>query len=148
MFVKKLTLFFIPLALFLLDRLIKFLLPPESGFLIFNRQIGLQPAKNQGLAFSLNFPLAILLPLSLLILAYLIFLFFKHYQKNNFRQVLGLNLIILGALSNLIDRLLAGYVIDYIKIFSWPIFNLGDLMIVIGVLILIGLNFKQKKAIL
>lgn len=50
------------------------------------------------------------------------------------RVSLGLQLG--GALGNLLDRLMRGYVVDFVSIGFWPIFNLADLAIVTGVLVL------------
>jgi len=50
------------------------------------------------------------------------------------RLTLGLQLG--GAVGNLLDRLHYGYVIDFIDIGFWPIFNLADASIVMGVVIL------------
>lgn len=49
-------------------------------------------------------------------------------------------MIISGGTSNLIDRVFRGYVIDYIdtnKIFNYPVFNIADISVVIGVILLI-----------
>jgi signal peptidase II len=46
---------------------------------------------------------------------------------------LGVALILGGAVGNLIDRLLFGYVIDFILVYRFPVFNLADACVVIGV---------------
>lgn len=51
-------------------------------------------------------------------------------------------LILSGAISNLIDRLYFGCVIDFIDLRFWPVFNLADSFIVIGSLILLAKYFK------
>lgn len=48
----------------------------------------------------------------------------------------GLAFLLAGAVGNSIDRFRLGYVIDFIKIYWWPNFNLADAYIVIGVGIL------------
>lgn len=54
-----------------------------------------------------------------------------------------------GALGNLIDRLLFGYVIDfldfYIGTYRWPAFNVADSMIFIGAIFMIIDSFQQEK---
>jgi signal peptidase II len=49
---------------------------------------------------------------------------------------LGLGLQLGGALGNLVDRLRQGYVVDFIDLSWWPVFNLADAAILVGVAIL------------
>ncbi|TNG01261.1 MAG: lipoprotein signal peptidase [Gammaproteobacteria bacterium] len=62
----------------------------------------------------------------------------------------ALALILGGALGNLIDRVINGYVIDFIDMYyetyHWPVFNIADSAITIGVILLIiDLMFIPKK---
>ena len=61
----------------------------------------------------------------------------------------GLTLIIGGAVGNLIDRLVHGYVIDFIDVYyqayHWPVFNVADGAIVIGAAILILSALIERK---
>lgn len=65
----------------------------------------------------------------------------------------GYLFIISGALSNIIDRLINGYVIDFIYIhfrsFYWPAFNMADIYITIGIFIILLqlLNDLNKRLI-
>ncbi|MDP1884068.1 MAG: signal peptidase II [Candidatus Moranbacteria bacterium] len=56
----------------------------------------------------------------------------------------GILLILSGALSNILDRLYFGCVIDFIKLPLWPFFNLADAFITIGVIISV-VNIKISK---
>lgn len=62
---------------------------------------------------------------------------FKHNQRNN----IAFGLILGGIVGNLIDRVFLGYVRDFLsfKIFSYhyPVFNLADTFIVVGVFLLV-----------
>ena len=60
----------------------------------------------------------------------------------------GLILIISGAIGNLIDRLKFGYVIDFIDVRIWPVFNIADTSITIGTLLLILSYTCQKRSAL
>ena len=44
-------------------------------------------------------------------------------------------LLLAGALGNLSDRLFRGYVVDFIHLHHWPIFNVADICIVVGALL-------------
>ena len=55
-------------------------------------------------------------------------------------------LIISGAIGNMIDRIFRGFVIDYIDVnlFNFPNFNIADICIVIGFLLLLIIFFKKN----
>jgi signal peptidase II len=61
----------------------------------------------------------------------------------------ALALILAGALGNLIDRIIRGYVVDflhfYVKRWQWPSFNIADSCITIGALLLLYIFFIRKK---
>lgn len=80
----------------------------------------------------------------LIIVAIVALIFLISYQKifqKNFRNIVAFALIYGGLLGNLVDRIVYGYVIDYIKLlfgnFSFPVFNLADMAIVSGFILLI-----------
>lgn len=51
---------------------------------------------------------------------------------------LGLGLVAGGAAGNLVDRLCLGYVLDFVRILFLPPFNLADLSVLSGALVLLG----------
>ena len=61
----------------------------------------------------------------------------------------ALTLILVGAIGNLIDRVLFGYVIDfldfYYQTYHWPAFNIADSSIFIGVIFFVIDSFKQQQ---
>ena len=68
-----------------------------------------------------------------MILLPLAWLLIKNYSQKNIFLIFSLSLIVVGAMSNLLDRLIFGYVIDFISFFNYSIFNLADVYIVGGV---------------
>ena len=86
----------------------------------------------------------ILVLLAFLILAFLLLYLIKSYQQEKYLTFFSLWLIILGAASNIIDRIKYNFVIDYIDFKFWPIFNLADMIIVVGVIILIY-HYSKKE---
>lgn len=103
--------------------------------------------------FVKNYNIAFSLPLSgifLNILIFCIIVFLSFYimilikQKEN-NQAIYLTIILIGAISNYVDRILYGFVIDYIDLKYYTVFNFADIMIVSGVIMLILFNFKNKK---
>ena len=51
-----------------------------------------------------------------------------------------------GAFGNLIDRVLNGKVVDFIDVGPWPIFNLADSSIVVGIFILMAVFLLTKES--
>ena len=88
----------------------------------------------------------IIVVLSLLVVIFIYYLMIT--SSNNFEKW-GLLIIISGAISNIIDRMYNGYVIDFIyvyyKDFYWPAFNFADIYISIGIMMLLINIFKNYK---
>ncbi|MCB9802952.1 signal peptidase II [Candidatus Nomurabacteria bacterium] len=127
-------------SLFVVDRLTKLYILKKSSLL---EGDFLQFYLNRDIAFSIPVLNFILWPLLILILVFLIFWWQKTYQK---QEIVSwpLALIIIGAFSNILDRLIYGGVIDFINLPYWPIFNLSDSYITIGVFCLIIFELKKK----
>ena len=62
-------------------------------------------------------------------------------------KLISLTLILSGAIGNLIDRMVNGFVVDFISFhyqdFYWPIFNFADIFISIGVVLLLIVDWKK-----
>ena len=103
---------------------------------------------NDGAAFSLFASRTYLL-----ILIALICLFFIIYElKNNLDDrvlSIGYSLVLAGLLGNFLDRLIDGYIIDYLsfKIFklNFPIFNFADILIVVGIIVVIIKEILKER---
>ena len=109
---------------------------------------------NTGVAFSMfsSFSGTILIAVSLAVVAFVLYLASKTSPEQTLARV-GFALIIGGALGNLIDRTLNGYVIDYFlfhtPVWSFAIFNLADVFITVGasmVLLQEFLGWRRQRA--
>lgn len=76
-----------------------------------------------------------------------IFIFFIKDKKLNNFEIITYSLLLSGIMGNLIDRLLYGYVIDFIdvNILNFAIFNFADSFMVIGVILLMIGMIKCKN---
>lgn len=88
---------------------------------------------NRGAAFGLFPQFQWLYLVVALIVALYILLAGHRFGTTWYRQVL-LGFVLGGAISNGLDRLLQGYVVDFINVHWWPVFNVADSAIVIGIL--------------
>ena len=93
---------------------------------------------NTGTAFGL-FPnqTMFLIVASFIAIGFLVYFYKTHAQPRPLlRLAIGLQLG--GALGNLLDRIVNGSVVDFIDVGWWPIFNLADSSIVVGMAILVA----------
>ena len=156
---KYLNLHWLWLALFIivLDQTTKLLI---THLLTYQQVVPITPffnlvlAHNPGAAFSFlsnapgwqNWFLGIIAAIISLIIV--IWLYNLKTQKTF--EAIALSLILGGAVGNLLDRIIHGFVIDfldfYFKMYHWPAFNIADSSIVIGTIILAyGYLFKSNK---
>lgn len=134
--------------LFLVDRLTKWLAIhslPREGFFLVPRLTGVILERNQGIAYSIPLPKFPLIFAVFFITVILVALLIRAYRRGEQAAAAAFGLIIVGAFSNLLDRLRYDYVIDMIVLTGWPVFNLADVMILAGALWLAIRIFKKKK---
>ena len=74
-------------------------------------------------------------------LAILFYYFFLPDGQSLVRFSLALQLG--GALGNLVDRLLLGYVVDFLDFYIWPVFNIADMSVVCGAILLAFLLLRE-----
>jgi len=143
-FNKNVLLFFgIPALIFILDRVLKNIV--INGFSNSNILLRIHYVTNTGVSWGLfKGNSALMLWLSIIILGVLIYFYNEITSIKDAK--LGLNLIIIGAISNILDRIFFGHVIDYIDFSFFPVFNLGDACITLGaVCIILVYVFEGKK---
>lgn len=109
--------------------------------------IGLTYTANTGIAWGIPIPVGISLFFTALIVGLAISYFYDHpllfHKPGIFFSLLFISG---GALSNTFDRLTKGFVIDYIQLGAFPVFNLGDAAITIGTFLLILLWNNNTSA--
>lgn len=146
---KTLIVAFIVLFLDLLSKYLIFgLLDTNLKYTLIKGFFSINPIKNYGAAFSiLEDSNILLISISVIILIYLLLMIRK--EKDRFLNYLSYGLLIGGLLGNLFDRLFFSYVRDFISFtffkYDFAIFNIADIGIVVGAIILIFINiFKEK----
>lgn len=99
---------------------------------------------NRGVVFGwLTHPFVVVV---LLVMGVLVLFRLLRSTKIAFNDRWGLALVAVGGLSNILDRLLYGGVIDYWPLFGWSTFNLADVEILLGVVWLVW-PVANKKAV-
>jgi len=145
--VIKFFIFFVLVAFDLLSKKIVFDSIDLHTFISLTFFLDLTNIHNFGISFGLFSGL--ISPWLLIILGLLVvgFIFYLMKSASDMFEEWSLLIIISGALSNIIDRIFNGYVIDFIyfhyKDFFWPAFNFADIYITIGI-IMIVINILRK----
>ncbi len=104
--------------------------------------------KNPGITFDLAIPLTIITPITILIVLGL-----AHQARSLYaaqpRATLGIIAVIIGAVDNLIDRMINGFTTDYLMFFKTSVINLADVLIVLGAIMILVYykpNPHQRRA--
>ncbi len=147
----KARIIFIFLSLFLFDRLSKWIVLENykegQGFTVFPGFLRVTRVDNTGAAFGIFQGGGVfLIGISALFIALLGIFFFKKASSADFRVSLAWVFVVAGALGNLVDRVRYGYVVDFIDFKVWPVFNIADTSICIGVGLMI-LRFIQNSRV-
>ena len=117
---------------------------PETGFFRFTH------VRNFGSAFSIindaNLFLMIVGIFAIIFISY--FLIF-YTRESNLLQI-AISLQLSGAFGNIVDRIRLGSVTDFIDVGSWPVFNIADSCISVGMFLLIIhiiISWKNEKKV-
>jgi signal peptidase II len=106
--------------------------------------LGLTLSHNRGVAFGMAGGAGLRLVIfSLVALAVILFLFARNPTRPWMWVATGL--LAGGALGNLTDRIRADAVTDFIDLPSWPPFNLADVCITVGVLLLVFIYLRDTE---
>ncbi|MFO7660707.1 MAG: signal peptidase II [Candidatus Cloacimonadaceae bacterium] len=151
-------------VIILLDQLVKIVvklnLPLYESKQILGELVMLTHVQNTGAAFSISLGSPEFNRIFFIIMTVLavVFVLYMIYRSNTKLQRIALSMVVGGAIGNVIDRILFGYVTDFVDVDfpniimqRWPVFNVADSSIVIamGLLILdaiINKDAGEEKA--
>jgi len=144
-------LYFLSLSIFIIivDQILKYLMFYNYKILI-NKDFvlfRLDFVKNYGAAFNILSGSRIFLSCISIIFSILITCLILRKNKLNSLELLSYSFILGGTIGNGLDRILRGFVIDFINlnIINFPVFNVADISINIGFIIFIYNIFKNKR---
>ena len=129
--------YLVSIIVILSDQALKFFvkahLPFSRSVPILGNYIKLTYVKNSGAAFSFFSGYSTWLVIIGLAVAALVIYFHRRLPQKNYLLQFALAAILGGSMGNIIDRIFFHAVIDYIDLTYWPIFNLADIMINVGI---------------
>lgn len=141
----------VALIVFVFDQLIKYII--NSSF-YYGKLVTIIPnffyvtkVYNDGAAWS-SFRGARFLLIAIAIIAFAFLLIYQKSFMKKRRNMIAFGLVYGGLFGNMLDRILYGHVIDFLKVnfgsYEFPIFNLADIAIVIGFIIILYAVFKGE----
>lgn len=142
---KKIFLILLGIIIVFLDQITKYILIGKNLTIIPNI-LNFTYNENTGVAFGIGANnIFLIIVVNIIILGVIIDCIRK--KQTDFKILIPLILILSGGVSNLIDRIFRGYVIDFIDInlFNFPNFNIADICITIGIIFLIIIIIKLTK---
>jgi signal peptidase II len=138
----------IPAMFFVADRLFK-TAAASGAFFQPLKLIGdiftLNFVTNYYIAFSLPITGKILLVVDSLLIIGLLYFALESFKKNKSSETMAFLFIAFGAISNLLDRMFLGYVVDYFDLKFFTVFNIADLAILFGIIYWLILDRQAKK---
>lgn len=146
---KKITL--ISIIVFILDQISKYfiqnLIPLNESIKVIKNFFYLTYVHNEGAAWSLFFKQRLFLIIISIFALYVIIKYLKNFT-NNKRNTIAFGLLIGGILGNFFDRVIFGYVKDFLDFrlfkYNYPIFNISDIAIFCGVVLIIYAIIKGE----
>jgi signal peptidase II len=127
----------------------KTLLPRTGAVEIVPGFFDLRYAENRDTAFSLSRSLrwedkgVLLASIAIVVLLFVTALWWRRRRAPALEQV-GYAMVVGGAVGNVLDRIMFGYVVDFMHLHRWPIFNVADIAIVAGAALLVFAGFKAR----
>jgi signal peptidase II len=74
------------------------------------------------------------------------YLVMRHARLTS-NELVAITLVVAGAAGNLLDRVMRGYVVDFLRLPYWPVFNVADIAICAGyALLLLGMARRKRRA--
>jgi signal peptidase II len=125
------------LVVFVVDHLSKWLVTQHialGGQVPASGPVTIHHIENRGAAFGLFPQLQVVFLVVAAAVALYILVAGRRFGPGVFPQVL-LGCVLGGAIANALDRFVQGYVVDFIDLQRWPVFNVADMAIVLGILL-------------
>ena len=139
------TIYILSVLFVIIDQFIKIFISSKmilnQSFILIKKLLSINLVHNTGAAFSILSGSRILLILIGILALVGVSLYIKRSDYLSDISILTYSLLIGGILGNLIDRIVYGYVIDYISFnifgYNFPVFNIADICIVISIILII-----------
>ena len=145
----KVYFYFISSFIILIDQFTKYIILKNfntlenKDFILFK----LNFVKNYGAAFNIFNGSRIFLSIISIVFSIILISLILRINSSNYYELYSYSLILGGTIGNGIDRIINGFVIDFINlnIINFPVFNIADISINVGFIILLIKTFKNRR---
>lgn len=142
---KKINwLIIISIVILLVDQVIKALIVSKlynSSVVLIPNILNLTYVENTGAAFGIgSSSTAMFIIVNIIVIGLIVYFIYSKKEELSKTILFALHLILAGGIGNLIDRIVRGFVVDYIDInpiFKFPVFNLADICVTLGCIIVV-----------
>lgn len=131
--------------LILIDQITKIIITAKYEMPIGTGIIGITLVENTGMAFGFNSGNTKNIILTMLILGIIINFIRNQKDRIDTKTAVAISLILAGGISNLIDRIVRGGIVDFIDVKNFAIFNVADCYIFVGWILLVVFLIKFNK---
>ena len=146
---NKVYFYFISFFIILIDQLTKYIIFKNynkfvnKDFILFKIDF----VKNYGAAFNIFNGNRIFLSIISIIFSIILIFLILRKKSSNYYELYSYALLLGGTVGNGIDRIINGFVIDFINlnIINFPVFNIADISINIGFIVLLIKTYKNKR---
>ena len=140
---KNIFLKLITIIAILLDQAIKIVIKSKlfnCSTVLIPHILNLTYIQNTGAAFGIGSnSTSMFIAVNVVIIGLITYFIFSKGEELSKLILIALHLVLAGGISNLVDRIVRGFVIDYIDIsplIKYPVFNLADIFVVVGCIII------------
>ncbi len=143
------------ITIILLDQITKYLavknIVINGNYKLFNGLLEFKYVKNYGAAFGiLQEKRVIFIIITIIVICVFMIYLIRYSSEIHLLNKVAISMLIGGAIGNFIDRIRLGYVIDFIQVdiiksINFPVFNIADIFIVIGTILLMVITIFPQR---
>lgn len=131
----------------IIDQIIKYIVVASNcNISIIPNIFNLMYVRNTGGVYGIFQESNLIFTIISIIVLIVLFIYSKNITKDNKLKQALWQLILAGGVSNLIDRVFRGFVVDFIQMICFGVFNIADACIVVSAIIIIFLELKENRS--
>lgn len=131
----------------IIDQIIKYIVVASNcNISIIPNIFNLMYVRNSGGVYGIFQESNLIFTIISIIVLIVLFIYSKNITKDNKLKQALWQLILAGGVSNLIDRVFRGFVVDFVQMIGFGVFNIADACIVVSSIIIIFLELKENRS--